>query len=206
MTWEQREALEQQEENQVLHQLAMLTKAGKINWICDEYIPISIMDRDRVDEKPAYLVQSFTCHASVNSVPHTVEITEYITVPNGKGDIVINLERGFPDDLIKIETALSYRFDEYDDCKADKLLARFADAPLVELAAAIVPSVIQSEEVKFAYTWARFVNETTITKRMLNQPLVKLAKRLFDEQNILDFHRIVLDTAYREELMQHAVE
>ena len=73
---------------------------------------------------------------------------------------------------------------------------------MTELAAALIPIAVQSEAVRAAFTWARFVNETTITAKMLNQPLVKLAKRLFDEQNILDFHRIVLDTAYRDKLME----
>lgn len=200
MTWEQMEAIEQ-EGKTIFHQLATLTKAGKIDWICDEYNPLGIMDKDRVEEKPAYLTHSFSCYAFVNSIPHTVEITEYITISNGKGDITIDLERGFPDELRRFETSLSHNFDEYDDCKPDELLEHFADDPVTELADAVIQLVAQSDAVKFTFTWARFVNEKTITKRMLNQPLVKLANQLFDAQNILDFHRIVLDTAYRTELM-----
>lgn len=200
MTWEQMEAIEQEGET-IFHQLATLTKAGKIDWICDEYNPLCIMDKDRVEEKPAYLTHSFSCHAFVNSIPHTVEITEYITIPDGKGDITIDLERGFPDELRRFETSLSHNFDEYDDCKPDELLEHFADDPVTEFADAVIPLVVQSDAVKFTFTWARFVNEKSITKRMLSQPLVKLANQLFDTQNILDFHRIVLDTAYRAELM-----
>ena len=154
-----------------------------------------------MDERPAYLTHSFSLHATAKSIPHTVVLTESITTPNGKGDIMVDLERGFPDNLIKIETGLSYRFDEYDDGKPDGLLTQFADDPVTEIAAALIPIAVQSEAVRAAFTWARFVNETTVTTKMLNQPLVKLAKRLFDEQNILDFHRVVLDTAYRDKLL-----
>ena len=104
-------------------------------------------------------------------------------------------------ELRRFETSLSHNFDEYDDCKPDELLEHFADDPVTEFADAVIPLVVQSDAVKFTFTWARFVNEKSITKRMLSQPLVKLANQLFDTQNILDFHRIVLDTAYRAELM-----
>ncbi len=55
--------------------------------------------------------------------------------------------------------------------------------------------------MKDAFMWARFINETGIPKRLLNHSLTKLAAKLFKEQRLLDYHRIVFDAQYRGRLL-----
>ena len=47
----------------------------------------------------------------------------------------------------------------------------------------------------------RIINENGISNNLLNHPLTKLAEKLFNEQRVLDYHRIVFDLAYRADLL-----
>lgn len=46
------DTLQREEEQEVFNRLVELTERGKIHWECEEYIPISFMDKDTLDGSP----------------------------------------------------------------------------------------------------------------------------------------------------------
>lgn len=59
------------------------TIAGSLKWECVDYSPISLTGEDPVDEKPAFLSHFFEFKAKIDGLPHTLQISETISVPNG---------------------------------------------------------------------------------------------------------------------------
>ena len=196
-----REELWREEEKETLNRIAKLTEFGKVRWECVEYNPLCFMDEDKIDEASAYLSQMFTLTAKIGGMPYELEIAEYITIPDGKGDIALTLTRDVPEDFMKIDAMLSGDIDEYDNCAPGEIGTKYRNDPVMRLTAAIVPAVIGTEVVQDTFEWARFINENGISDDLIAHPLVRLAEKLFDERRILDYHRILFDIPYRENLM-----
>lgn len=194
------ESLQQEEEREVFNRLVELTERGKIHWECEEYIPISFMDEDTLDGQPAYLSQMFTLTLQSQDVSYELEMDEYLTVPEGKGDISLKLTRPTSDDFMQLEMALSYD-SAYDNYSPDQLSEAYKDSPILRIATAIVQDMAGQEAVLKTFAWARYNNETGISKKLLNHPLTKLGEKLFNERRVLDFHRILFDFPYRQSLM-----
>ena len=186
-----------EEEKKTLERIAKLTELGKVKWECVEYNPLCFMNEDKVDETSAYLCQMFTLTSEIGGMPYELEIAEYITVPDGKGDIALTLTRDVPDDFMKIDSILSSDVDEYENCEPSEIGKRYKNDPAMRLTEAIVPVVIESEAVQDTFEWARFINENGI----LNHPVVRLAEKLFNKHRLLDYHRILFDIPYREKLI-----
>lgn len=194
------EALQREEEQEVFNRLVELTERGKIHWECEEYIPISFMDKDTLEGQPAYLSQMFTLTLQAQDVSYELEMDEYLTVPEGKGNITLKLTRPTSDDFLQLEMALSYD-SAYDNYSPNQLSEAYKDSPILRIATAIVQDMAGLEAVLETFAWARYINETGISKKMLNQPLTKLGEKLFNERRVLDFHRILFDLPYRQSLM-----
>ena len=97
--------LQREEKQELFYRLVDLNERGKIHWECVEYIPISFMDKDMLEGKPAYLTQMFTLTLQVQNTFYKMEIDEYLTVPDGKGDIHFKLTRPTKDNYLELETA-----------------------------------------------------------------------------------------------------
>lgn len=190
-----------EEEKETLKRIAKLTELGKIKWDCVEYNPLCFMNEDKVEKTSAYLSQMFTMTTQFNGMPYELEIAEYITIPAGKGDITLTLTRDDADDFLKIDSMLSGDVDGYENCSPDEIGAKYKDDPVMRLAEALVPSIVDTEVVQDTFEWARFINENGISDKLLNHPVVRLAERLFNEHRLLDYHRILFDIPYREKLV-----
>lgn len=190
-----------EEERETLERIFNLTELGATKWECTEYNPLCFMDEDKVEETSAYLSQMFTLTAQINGMPYELEIAEYITIPDGKGDIALTLTRDDTDNFMKIDAMLSGDIDDYENCSPDEIGARYKDDPVMRLTEALIPLVSDSEIVQGTFEWARFINETGIADELLNHPVVRLAEKLFNEQRVLDYHRILFDIPYREKLL-----
>ena len=166
-----------EEEKKTLERIAKLTELGKVKWECVEYNPLCFMNEDKVDETSAYLCQMFTLTSEIGGMPYELEIAEYITVPDGKGDIALTLTRDVPDDFMKIDSILSSDVDEYENCEPSEIGKRYKNDPAMRLTEAIVPVVIESEAVQDTFEWARFINENGIADEILNHPVVRLAEK-----------------------------
>ena len=195
------DTLQREEEQEVFNRLVELTERGKIHWECEEYIPISFMDKDTLDGQPAYLSQMFTLTLQVQDVSYELEMDEYLTISEGKRDIALKLTRPMTEDYMQLETALSYD-SSYDSYAPDQLGEFYKDSPIMRIAAAIVQDMASREEILETFEWARYVNQSRISKGLLNHPLTKLGEKLFNERRVLDFHRIVFDIPYRKSLME----
>lgn len=189
------------EDNGILRQIADRTERGQIKWECSEYTPICFLNRDAVDEEPACLAQLFTLNAVIDGLPHELELAERIYVPSGKGDLLITLRRDVPGDFLEIFRSLSCNADLYDDCRPEELCTRFRSSPIVKLSSALGPQMFDADDVEDIFQWARYIYEQGIPARLREHPLTRLGEELFNEHRILDFHRCVLDVAYREELL-----
>lgn len=190
------------EENQeLLKQIISMTEQGKIKWECIEYNPLSFMDKDDYDETSAYLCQMFTLTTHIEGLPYELDLAEYITIPDGKGDVAITLSRDVEDDFLKIDEMVSGDLDAYNDCTPEAIAEIFKKSPAMALSAVLVPQIADTEIVKETFEWARFINESGISDDLLSHPLTLLAERLFNEGRVLDYHRIIFDIAYRNNLL-----
>ncbi len=189
-----------EEQVELLKRIARMTEQGKIKWECEEYNPLSFMDEDKIEETSAYLCQMFRLTANIDGLPHELELAEYITVPDGKGDVAVTLTRDVADDFMKVDAMLSGHLETYDDCAADELADTFKDDPTMIISNALIPKIVETEVVADTFEWAHFINENGISDELLNNPLTLLAERLFNERRILDFHRAVFDVNYRNKL------
>ena len=194
------EALQREEEQEVFNRLVELTERGKIHWECEEYIPISFMDKDTLDGQPAYLSQMFTLTLQAQDISYELEMDEYLTVPEGKGDLSLKLTRPTSDDFLQLEMALSFD-SAYDSYSPGQLGEAYKDDPIMRIAEVIVQDMAGREAVLETFAWARYINEVGISKKLLNHPLTKLGEKLFQERRALDFHRILFDLSYRQSLM-----
>lgn len=190
-----------EEQMELLKRIARMTEQGKIEWKCEEYNPLSFMDEDKIEETSAYLCQMFRLTANIDGLPYELELAEYITVPDGKGDVAVTLTRDVADDFMKVDAMLSGHFEAYDDCAADELADAFKDDPAMIISKALIPKLIETDAVADTFEWARFINEKGISDELLNNPLTLLAEKLFNERRILDYHRIVFDLPYRNKLL-----
>lgn len=196
------DSLWQEEMQAMLLQLTRQTESGELHWECTSYNPISLLGEDRMEDEPACVSQTFDAKASINGVPYTLALFENIDIPSGLGDISITVTREMPEHYLRVEDALSYHTEIYDFCQPDELLKNFANTPVTLLANAVVPRLATSEVVKDAFSWAGFIYENKISKRTLNHPITKLAHKLFCDQRVVDFHRIILDCDYRAQLLE----
>ena len=159
------------------------------------------MDKDMLEGKPAYLTQMFTLTLQVQNTFYKMEIDEYLTVPDGKGDIHFKLTRPTKDNYLELETAFSFD-SAYDNHTAEELGKACKEHPITRMAAAIARDMENREEVLENFEWADFAPQKGVSKKLLNHPLVRLSEKLFNERRVLDFHRIVFDIPYRKSLME----
>ncbi len=189
--------LMRQETQLYFNQIVTLSEKGSIEWECTEYNPIGFLDRNRYSEQSACITQMFNFVANIGGLQHELELAEYIKVPSGEIDIAVTLTRDDDMHFLKLDSILSVELDQQTESEP----ADINDIPVVRLAKYLVPIAAETEVVTDAFEWARFINEKGISRTLLNNPLTKLGEKLCLEHRTLDFHRVILDRAYREELL-----
>ena len=183
----------------LLRTFAKKTREEKQIWTCTEYNAITLM-QDFSAPGNAFVSHSFELNTYHNGRLFELTLTEEITVPSEKGNISGLLS--FENELGPKEYEFSLSFDsDYDYCSAEEISSKFADSPIIELADALVPEVIRSEAVEFAFTYARFCMQNGV-EEFMKMPLVQLAQKLLDRKDVLTFHQIILDTRYRSKLLK----
>ena len=98
--------------------------------------------------------------------------------------------------------SLSFDVEKYDDANAEELQGIFGSSIIVQFTDAIVGIFENSDAVAEGFAYARYYHQTGIDSEWETNPLVKLGEKLMQEHAMLDFHKIVLDTASRERLLK----
>lgn len=184
----------------LLGSLAERTLLGKQKWEGLDYRPISFMRENEDAEEDAFISQMFEMETEFNGRSYSVEVMEQICFPSGKGDISGTITYD-GDEWGKYDFALS--FDErHSGNDAEHLKEVFADSAVVRLMDAVLSVFEGTEAESRGFSYARYFNQIGIEPEWEEMPLVKLGEKLMDEKRMKDFHRIVLDTDYRTELLE----
>lgn len=190
-----------EEERYLLESLLDLTLKGKLKWTCLEYNPLSFYTDEKDDgELDPELTHFFTFVSAYHDERYEMEISESIHVLSGKGDVYLTLEKDGVSGFRKIDIALSFD-DAYEDCEAEELQEKYKDHVVTKFADALIPEASDSEAVKKTFEWAGYDNVQNTEEQFLADPLYELGEMLFNEQRIADFHRCILDTDFRNDLM-----
>lgn len=184
----------------LLDSLADRTLSGKQKWEELDYKPISFVREDEDSENEAFISQMFEMKIDFNGRQYVLEVMEQIAFPSGKGDIsgMITFNG---DQWGKYDFALS--FDErYDENGLEQLREIFADSVIVKLMETVVTVFEGTEAESQGFSYARYYCQKGIEPKWKQMPLVKIGEKLMIEKRMRDFHRIVLDVDYREELLK----
>lgn len=189
-----------EEELEQLKQIAEATERGAFRWECVDHNPIGFLDKDRFFGSSAAVIQTFDFSVEYNGQAYVLELTEGIDVPDGKGSIFLRLTRDGPDDQMLFEYGL---FAEQDlrPYPMGKNSEAGLDDPALMIANTLIPAAVDGDPVKGPYEWARFISEVGVSQELRTDPLVQLAEKLFREQRVLDFHRIIFEIPYRQALL-----
>ena len=180
---EEETALALEESEHLLRQLTTLTEKGRITWRCIRYRPLELMPAIKEDEpENAYFSHSVLAEGEYNGRRYLTEIGETLTIPGGEGSITVELKAISSDQCIA-----SYTWDDY----STETQAGFADA--------VLPQMDGSEEVLRGFQTTRIHTYYT-PENIVEDPLTALGIRLHEEQRFMDYHRIVVDPAYRAKL------
>lgn len=76
-------------------------------------------------------------------------------------------------------------------------------AVIAELANAVVAVFKGTDAEEFGFSYACYFNQSDIKRKWRKDKLVKLGEKLMTEKRMDDFHRVVLDVEYREELLNN---
>ena len=199
------EEIQNESMNLLLESLIKGTSEGKRKWDDLEYLPISFMQTDNVDDienKEAVITQSFELTTNINGIEYELELTEEINFPLEKGDIVGSISFEGENGYTKHDFGLSFDIDNYMDCRASDIGALYRDSTAVRLAEAVVSLFKNSDAVDSGFSYARFFNEKSINPKWKRNKTVKLCNKLMDDGRMEDFHRIVLDIDYRNQLLE----
>ena len=187
------------EAERVLNSLTQYTKSGNATWRITDYNPIGCLPADIVENKKDS--PSLVCHtiSAIGITPEgswNVHIMESIYLSSGKGDIDITLSDDFTDSLLSLDGS-----DEYADCTADNIATHFKDSPVLTFAQVVLPVLMEAAAPIFnSYTWYDFEGCVIIPPSDRRTLVFRLTKRLAKGRRIADFHKMVFDMNFREQL------
>ena len=187
------------EAERVLNSLTQYTKSGNATWRITDYNPIGCLPADIVENKKDS--PSLVCHtiSAIGITPEgswNVHIMESIYLSSGKGDIDITLSDDFTDSLLSLNGS-----DEYADCTADNIATHFKDSPVLTFAQVVLPVLMEAAAPIFnSYTWYDFEGCVIIPPSDRRTMVFRLTKRLAKGRRIADFHKMVFDMNFREQL------
>lgn len=187
----------------MLKGLIQQTRTGKIQWECTYYNPLGILYEDDWENEgknpKAILTQAFDAKTVVGNRPVFLNLTESITVDDGKGDLLGDISLDVDDGTTRKDFSLSFA-EKYRQLDANGVAEKYRGSLLGELYDTLVPILAKSEATAFGFSFANF-QMCEMPPKYLKRPLVKLCKKLTKESRALDFHRMVLDMNFREKLL-----
>lgn len=196
------EEIDQETKKLFLATLCKRTLTGKQVWEDMHYNPISFLQKDLIyEEQGACISQMFEATTVLNDIEYEVEIFEAIELPSYKGDISISLYYETEAGENNYDFALSFDTEQYNYADAVELKEIYGNSVIVQLAEALVNVFENSKAVEKGFSYARYFNQEGIDSKWKKDALVKLGEKLMEEKAMQEFHKIILDTKYREHLL-----
>lgn len=196
------EEIDQETKELLLTSLCKQTLAGKQVWENMHYNPIGFLQKDLIyEEKGAYISQMLEATTMLNGIEYEVGIFEIIDIPSYKGNISISLYYETEAGENNYDFALSFDTEQYDYADAVELKEIYGNSVIVQLAEALVNVFENSKAVEKGFSYARYFNQEGIDSKWKKDALVKLGEKLMEEKAMQEFHKIILDTKYREHLL-----
>lgn len=196
------EEIDQETKELLLTSLCKRTLAGKQVWENMHYNPIGFLQKDLIyEEKGACISQMLEATTMLNGIEYEVGIFEAIDIPSYKGNISISLYYETEAGENNYDFALSFDTEQYDHADAVELKKIYGNSVIVQLAEALVNVFENSKAVEKGFSYARYFNQEGIDSKWKKDALVKLGEKLMEEKAMQEFHKIILDTKYREHLL-----
>ena len=143
----------------MLKGLIQQTRAGKIQWECTDYNPLGILYEDDWDNEgknpKAILTQAFDAKTVVGNRPVFLNLTESITVDDGKGDLLGDISLDVDDGTTRKDFSLSFA-EKYRQLDANGVAEKYRGSLLGELYDTLVPILAKSEATAFGFSFANF--------------------------------------------------
>lgn len=196
------EEIDQETKELLLTSLCKRTLAGKQVWENMHYNPIGFLQKDLIyEEKGACISQMLEATTMLNGIEYEVGIFEIIDIPSYKGNISISLYYETEAGENNYDFALSFDTEQYNYADAVELKEIYGNSVIVQLAEALVNVFENSKAVEKGFSYARYFNQEGIDSKWKKDALVKLGEKLMEEKAMQEFHKIILDTKYREYLL-----
>lgn len=196
------EEIDQETKELLLTSLCKRTLAGKQVWENMHYNPIGFLQKDLIyEEKGACISQMLEATTMLNGIEYEVGILEIIDIPSYKGNISISLYYETEAGENNYDFALSFDTEQYNYADAVELKEIYGNSVIVQLAEALVNVFENSKAVEKGFSYARYFNQEGIDSKWKKDALVKLGEKLMEEKAMQEFHKIILDTKYREHLL-----
>ena len=194
-------AIFKEDMDMLLHTLTKRTISKKQIWNGNGYVPITFVDTSDSSAPAADISHIFYTDTIFNNILFDLELTESISLPSGKGDIMGRIRYKNEFGPHKYEFRLSDDL-KYDDCTAGNIVLQYRTSPLLPFAKTVVKSFVKSEIVKNSppSDYQLMQEEIDYWKEKTKVPLMQLIEKLMIEQNALRFHQIILNTSYRTKL------
>ena len=196
------EEIDQETKELLLTSLCKRTLAGKQVWENMHYNPIGFLQKDLIyEEKGACISQMLEATTMLNGIEYEVGIFEIIDIPSYKGNISISLYYETEAGENNYDFALSFDTEQYNYADAVELKEIYGNSVIVQLAEALVNVFENSKAVEKGFSYARYFNQEGSDSKWKKDALVKLGEKLMEEKAMQEFHKIILDTKYREHLL-----
>ncbi len=184
----------------LLRSLTERTLSGKQEWAELQYYPIGFVQDDDSDEREAYISQMFELETEFNGRKYYLDFAENISFPSKKGDIFGSITYETDEGERKYDFGLLADIDGYGKNSIKNQNAR---AVIIELANAVVAVFKGTDAEEFGFSYARYFNQSDIKRKWRKDKLVKLGEKLMTEKRMDDFHKMVFEVKYREELLNN---
>ena len=189
------EEIYQENMDMLMHSLAERTQLGKQKWEELRYYPVSFIQDDDSEEREAYISHMFEMETEFNGRRYFLELSETISLPSRKADVFGTITYETDEDERKYDFGTIVDFDGCEENPGGRNV-------IIELANSVIAVFGRTEAVEFGFSYARYYNQKDVKQKWKKDRLVRLGKKLMEEKQMEDFHRIVLEKEFREELLE----
>jgi hypothetical protein len=188
------DAIHSDEEQFLVKSLLTQTQKGKIVWECEEYLPASFMLGDKESDSKDYIMHMVTFIYETKDRRYVLDISESIETETG---------------IVCVHPIL-YVYDDQDNLmeqiedvidEPKKMEDKYGFLPLCDL------MFVKADDWLDDYYFDRYGNtlpfymQKGITKKHREQPLCRLMERLMNKRQVKDFHKMIMDAPFREQLL-----